>query len=764
MPEKSRRQGGDDNKDDWLRNYCANKIETALNDESGDVSELRQFNFNRYYGKQYGNERDGHSKFTTREVFEAVEWAMPSILRVFTSNERAVEFVARNEGDEQQAKEETDIANHYIQVENNGFLLMHNWAKDLLMNPNGYVKGVVEERTVVKHDTITGLTLIDLNKIDAHPDAEILEYEARQQYVEGFGMQELYDVRVRFEAEERRVKLYNVPPDEALIDDDWTSASLRECPFTCHRVRKSVSELVQEGYDADELLALGDTEDNTWNDERVTRLFYEEENPDADDEGDQEGASRMLWVHDMSVLADYDDDNVAERRHVVMIGDTIFDNDEDDYQPMVSCASIIIPHKHICMSYIEAVSDLQLLATTVTRQLLDNTYAQTEKRHYFREESLLEDNSTMDDYLDARSTAIIVRGNPYEAVMPEQQTPITAELLSVIQHIKEQPKMRTGVAPELSLDPSVLQQSTMGAFMGALDQASQRLDMLVRVIAEVGYKELMMNVHTLLRKHINEPDSVQIRGKWINFDTTTWHERTKMQVNVGLGHNNKQQKIQLLMGVLGLQKEAAGQGLSDATKIYNTFERLIEAGNIGSASSYFIDPKEPVTNPETGQEEAWKPPPPAPNPQMILAEAQAGALKSEQERKGQEAQATAQHDMQKLQGELKQMFEQLQQGQRKLDIERDRLTMTAEQFKAKYEIDSATGLATVRETHANVELKEAQTEKTRADAGLATSQARKTDIDASDEVREAQDILSTPNAEDTEGTTGGSSGENPSAE
>ncbi len=729
MASEKRRRTDEDSQDAWLKTYLGNKIETALNDESGDVSELREFNFNRYYGKQYGNERDGHSKFTTREVFEAVEWATPSVLRVFTSNERAVEFIARTEGDEEQAKEETDVANHYVQVENNGFLLMHNWTKDLLMNPNGYVKAVVEERTVVKHDTLTGITLIDLNKIDAHPDAEILEYEAQQQYVEGFGMQELYDVKVRFETTERKVKIYNVPPDEALIDDDWTSASLRDCPFVCHRVRKSVSDLVQEGYDADALLALGDTEDNTWNSERVSRLFYQEENPDADDEGDQEGASRMLWVHDMSVLVDYDDDNVAERRHVVMIGDEIFDNDEDDYQPMVSCASIIVPHKHVCMSYIEAVSDLQLLATTLTRQLLDNTYAQTEKRHYFREESLLEDNSTMDDYLDARSTAIIVRGNPYEAVMPEQQAPITQELLAVIQHVKEQPKMRTGVAPELSLDPSVLQQSTMGAFMGALDQASQRLDMLVRVIAEVGYKELMMNVHALIRKHINQPESVQLRGKWVNFDPATWNERTKMKVNVGLGFNNPQQKIQLLMGVLGLQKEAAGQGLADATKIYNTLERLVEAGGIGTVSSYFIDPTEPVVDPQTGEEKPWQPPEPQPDAQMILAQAQAKALESEQQRKGQEAQTKAQNDQQLTNAKLQEIMGTLEQGAEQLKIERERLTMSADQFDAKYEIDSATGLASIRDSHASTELKEAQTKKTLVDAGLSAAKTRKTDAE-----------------------------------
>lgn len=731
----SRRSNSDDqSNDDWLLNFIANKIETALNDEDGDVSELRSYNFNRYFGKHYGNERDGHSKFTTREVFEAVEWAMPSVLRVFTSNTNAVEFLARNEADEEQAQQETDVANYYIHTENNGFLLLHNWTKDILMFPNGYVKAYVEEKDVVTHDQFSGLTLLDLNLINQNPYTEIVEYESYVQFVEGYGMQELHKVRVKCQKKKRELRIENMPPDEVLIDDSWTKVDLEGCPFVCHRVRKSISDLIKQGYDRGELEALGDSDDNNWNDERVNRLFYEEESPDADDEAGEEGASRMLWVHDISIEADYDDDGIAERRHVVMIGDKIFENEEDDYQPIVSCASIIIPHKHIAMSYIEAVQDLQLIATTVTRQMLDNIYAQTNKRHFFNEDWLLEDNSTMDDYLDARSDAIIGRGQIPGNVEPEITQPITQELLAVIEHVKGQPKLRTGVAPELSLDPSTLQQSTMGAFMGALDQASQRLDMLVRVIAEVGYKGLVGKVHTLLRRFINEPSEVKLRGNWVKFDPSTWQERTKMTVNVGLGFNSSQQKVQLLMGVLGLQKEAMQQNLSSPDKIYNTLERLVEAASIGAASSYFTDPSKPVRDPQTGQMTPWQPPQPQPDAQMILAQAQARALSQEQQRKGQELQFKAQHDMQKLQSDMQKLQTQMQ-------MERDKLQLSREEFEAKYEIDSATGMAKIRETYANIDLKQAQETKTYADAGVSQANARKTDVESSEEVREAQDII-----------------------
>jgi hypothetical protein len=721
-------------RDEWLKKYLMNKIDNALNDESGDTSEIRQYNFNRYYGKQYGDERDGHSKYTTREVFEAVEWALPSVLRVFTANERAVEFIASSSDDEEQAAQETDIANYYIHIENSGFLTLHNWVKDMLMSPNAYAKVAATEEEVVSFDKLSGLTIMDVNKLVDNPNVTILEQEPYLQYVEGYGQQELYRLRVKTKKIKQSIDIDPLPADEVLIDSEWHSVDIEGCPFVMHRTRKSISDLVKRGYDKEELELLGDVDDNTWNDERTNRLFYEEESPENDNEFDRDGASRMLWVHEGTVQVDYDEDGIAESRRIVMIGDEIFENEEDNYQSIVSCASVVMPHKHIAMSLAEAVSDLQLYATTITRQMFDNIYSQTDKRHFFNENGLLEDNSTLDDYLDARSTAILVRGNPHEIVMAEQTAPITGELLTVIEHVKSQPKLRTGVAPELSLDPATLQQSTMGAFMGALDQASQRLDMLVRVIAEVGYKRLMQKVHTLIRRYINEPAQVKLANGWVNFDPSTWQERTKMKVNVGLGHNNNQQKIQLLMGLLGLQKEALGQNLSDPQKIYNTLRRLIEAANLGDASIYFVDPTKPVPNPQTGELMPWQPPQPPPDPNMIMAQAQAQALMQEQQRKAQEGQAKSQYDMQKL-------VTDAQLAQLKLQMENDRISLSREEFEAKYELDSAETIANIRDTNASALLKHSQREKTQAEVGNIEADAALKELEADDEIRLANEVL-----------------------
>jgi len=430
-------------------------------------------------------------------------------------------------------------------------------------------------------------------------------------------------------------------------------------------------------------------------------------------------------VHDISVLVDYDLDDIAERRRVIMVGDQILYNEADSYQPIVAAAAIVIPHKHICMSLVESVKDLQRLSTTITRQMLDNVYSQTDRRHYFNEDGLLPDNSTIDDYLDGRSTAIVVRGDPQAIVMPEQTTPIIQELLSVIDHTKEQTKLRTGVAPQLSLDPNTLQQSTAGAFNQALDQASQRLDMIVRVIAEVGFKPLMLNIHRLIRENINSPASVKIRGSWVNFDPSTWQDRTKMTVRVGLGFPDNSVKVQTLMTLLGVQKEALSFGLTDPYKIYNTLAQLVEAGDVGHAESAFIDPAEPVKDPVTGEPVIgpdgapvpWQPPqpePPPPDPNMVIAQGQVQNWQQDQQRKFADDQAKTDLERQKVASNAQLKAQELALREEELNIERTKLDDAHREFNERLSFEVEKALADYKLKASETELTDARTEQIQA--------------------------------------------------
>ena len=103
---QSGRRNGENMSEQQLVGFLGRKIVQSMNDEDGDLSQVRQENFNAYVGKPYGIEREGYSSFQTREVLETVEWVLPSVLRVFLSGDDVVSFDPVGPEDEKQAQQE----------------------------------------------------------------------------------------------------------------------------------------------------------------------------------------------------------------------------------------------------------------------------------------------------------------------------------------------------------------------------------------------------------------------------------------------------------------------------------------------------------------------------------------------------------------------------------------------------------------------------------------------------------------------------------
>ena len=200
--------------DKALANYIQRKIDDCLNDEGGQLSSARQKNLNYYMGEPYGNEREGHSKVVTREVFEAVEWALPSILRVFTA--KAVEFLPEGPDDEQAADQETDVIRHLMFSQENGFLALYGWVKDCLLYPNGYAKVWADEVEKVTTERYSGLTIEQLLPLTEQEGVEL---------VSGTGypglMGEVYDVELRITSKKPVLRFEAVPQDPDYLKLDF---------------------------------------------------------------------------------------------------------------------------------------------------------------------------------------------------------------------------------------------------------------------------------------------------------------------------------------------------------------------------------------------------------------------------------------------------------------------------------------------------------------------------------------------------------------
>ena len=117
----------------------------CLGVESGDLSTQRATALNHYHGRPYGNEVDGRSQVVSRDLAEAVDWALPGILRAFVQSGNLGEFDPVGPEDEALAQQESDYTNQVMMKDNPGFMVLHDAIKDTLLLKNGYVKHYWDE-------------------------------------------------------------------------------------------------------------------------------------------------------------------------------------------------------------------------------------------------------------------------------------------------------------------------------------------------------------------------------------------------------------------------------------------------------------------------------------------------------------------------------------------------------------------------------------------------------------------------------------------
>ena len=92
-----------------------------------------------YLGNPDGKEVEGRSTVVSTDVADAVEWILPQIMRSFTQNNEVVIFDPLGPEDEFQAELESQYVYDVVMKENDGFIILHQFVKDALLQNNGII-------------------------------------------------------------------------------------------------------------------------------------------------------------------------------------------------------------------------------------------------------------------------------------------------------------------------------------------------------------------------------------------------------------------------------------------------------------------------------------------------------------------------------------------------------------------------------------------------------------------------------------------------
>lgn len=555
----------------------------SLGYNDSELSTERATALDLYYGREYGNEEEGYSKIVSKDISEAVDWALPALLKMFVQSGNIAEFEAIGPEDEERAEQESDYVNHVIMDENNGFLVLHDAFKDALILKNGYFKHFWEENETVKEEEYDNLSEDDLLLILNELEGEV---EVKEQEVTEDG----YHVKFKITKKTGKVCIEATPPEELRISKRARSGT-QDAPFIEHVTRKTRSELVEMGMSKDFVDGLSaytgkeDTDSQT----RARDTVSDE----SDDEGtDADRSMDEIEYCEAYLKVDFDGDKVAELRKVVIVGGEIPEGDDWNEQidriPFTSITPKRVPHRHIGESLVDDLEDLQEIKTALERQLMDNIYATNHNQYVVNERAYLE------DFLVGLPGGVkrITDSDPVDGSFAMISTPpILDKILPAIDYIDSNISNRTGINEiTTGLDPDVLKMSTEGAIADNVNRASQKVEMIGRLFAE-GVRELVIRVHELEIKHQDQEKVVKLRGKYVPVNPQKWKERTDVKVTVGIGTGNEEEKRNKLSIIHGLQNDLKEHGLVNPSKAYNLFSDLSKSLGYEMPERYVLDPQ-----------------------------------------------------------------------------------------------------------------------------------------------------------------------------
>ena len=146
-----------------------------------------------YRGESLGNEREGRSKFVSKDIMTTIEWKMPSFMRYFCQNDVIASIKPIGSDDEERAETLEALINYDFFVGNKGFVFLYKWVKKSEMMGSAYVKSFWEEKFVEKPFTFDVLSEEKFNELAEDPDTEIISYTRKQVGITTEAPEEVYD-------------------------------------------------------------------------------------------------------------------------------------------------------------------------------------------------------------------------------------------------------------------------------------------------------------------------------------------------------------------------------------------------------------------------------------------------------------------------------------------------------------------------------------------------------------------------------------------
>lgn len=641
--------------EDEIQSIVASAIDDAVSFVESEIQPQR-VKAQRYFdGEVDIGHEEGRSKVVATKARDVVRAIKPSLMRVFLSHDKPVEFIPRKPEDVEAAEQATD----YIQWkfnESQGFRLLNDVFHDALIKKCGIMKAYFEEYADVEIEDYSELTEEQFALLMSDEEVEILEQDEQDALAPDGVPVKLYSAKVSRQKEGGEICVKSVPPEEFFIDAN--ARSIDDCYICGHQSEKRVGDLVEMGFDFDDVVGL-DMQDDSDDEERFARQGYVE-----DEDQHSDPSMRRVLVTESYMRMDVEGTGVP-RMYAFITGGTkhkLLSHEICDEVPFAVFEVDPEPHTFFGRSIVDLVESDQDAATSMLRSVLDNVALNNTPRLIVNDQAV-----NVDDLLNNEIGGII-RTKDVNAIQPIA-VPFTAgSTLPALQYFDELVENKTGVSrASMGLDPDAMQSTTAAAVNATVSAAAGQVEVIARNLAEGGMRQLFRLMLRLVHKHVSPGEMMRLNGKFVPVDPRGWNVHMDLMANVGLGTGRAEERGAALRELLGIQKEiwqsyGPSNGLVTMTQMRNTMADILNISGIHNVDRH-LSPMDPETE------------------QMLLQQASEQAQQQQQgsdpnqaflQAEGMKAQAKQQTDMAKLQADMQKFITEMQWEREKAAKDDDR--------------------------------------------------------------------------------------------
>jgi hypothetical protein len=242
------------------------------------------------------------------------------------------------------------------------------------------------------------------------------------------------------------------------------------------------------------------------------------------------------------------------------------------------------------MSVADTVKDIQLIKSTIVRNILDNMYLTNNARY-----AVLAGQVELDDLLSSKPGGIVRMRSP-NAVMPLPTPQISGDAFKMVQYLDQVREERSGVSKMTQgLNPDVLNSHvTTGAVAAVTESSMQRIELIARIFAETGIKDLFKNIYKLIQRYEDRKKIFYLNNKFVPIDVSRWRDELNCNINVGVGSGSQQTKMQTMSGIMtiiqGLIQNGGMGTMVTPQNVYNAVSEFITQSGYKNPDMFVANP------------------------------------------------------------------------------------------------------------------------------------------------------------------------------